>query len=197
MDKYVPRYKKELPAEEVPTAASRPDLSICQVVDTKMILPRDIRQQFLTCPVWGAEWRALLQKFDREWGCHEGTPVEVELAPAVEVGPSYIPNEPDTLAKLKEKYGDPLAELPVPDSPTVLLLMTGPILFIMAKEAVTMRPFDGPLMLHGAGTWLTGEKATKFEAENPGRGIPCRFEDDRRKVVLEDSHHIKFIDPHL
>eukprot|EP00435_Cladocopium_sp_Y103_P029455 s2934_g7.t1 len=188
MEKYLPRSKKELPAEEVPAATSRPELSICQIVDGKMILPRDIRQQFLTCPVWGTEWRALLQQFDREWGCHETTAEPVsESAPTVDVGPSYMPNEPDTLAKLKEKYGDPLAELPVPDSPTVLLLMTGPVLFIMAKEAVTMRPFDGPVILHGARTWLTGDKAAKFEADQPGRGIPCRFEDDYHKENGSDS----------
>lgn len=187
MEKALPRYKKELPTEEIPVANSRPNLTICQIMDSRLILPRDIRQQFLCCPIWGGEWRTILQQFDRDWGCQSE-----DSAPAVPVvidegGSSpFMPNEPNTLEKLKEKYGDPLAEFPVPENPAVMLLMTGPALFLMAKESIVIKPSNGPVILHGAGTWLTNEKATKFESEHPGKAVPCRFESDTNNVVLED-----------
>ena len=195
MDKSLPRYKRELPQEEIPAQATRPDLNLCQVVDGKLVLPRDVRQQFLTCPVWGGEWRSILTQFDKDWGQPiDGSSSTSSVAPTPNAGgevasrPVFMPNEPTTLAQLKEKYGDPLVEMPVPDVPSaVLLLMTGPMLFVLGKEAVTLRPYDGPIILHGAGNWLTGDKATKYETENPGKGCPCIFNDDKAKCVLEDQ----------
>lgn len=36
---------------------------------------------------------------------------------------------------------------------------------------------------------MVGQKATKFEANNQGKAIPCSFTDDSAPVVLEDSVH--------
>lgn len=196
MDQVRPQYKRELPAEEIPPAATAPPLSICQMSEKKLVLPRDVRQQFLASPAWGAEWRTILQKFDRDWGVAAETQNHV---PAQSVGGNAgaassdsgsgvvsMPNEPNDIQKLKEKYGDPVVEIPLPDHPAVLVLVTGPALFIMAKEATKIDPADGAIILHGAGTWLTGEKATKYVENNPGKAIPCHFQSDADTVILED-----------
>ena len=90
---------------------------------------------------------------------------------------------------LREKYGEVLAELPIPDTPAVLMLVSGPALFVAAKEATNLVyiPSDGPIITHGAGSWLTGEKASQYESTNPLKGIPCHFVDDQARVVLEDT----------
>lgn len=194
MEKALPRYRQEVPSEEIPVAATMPDLTICQMVESKLVIPRDIRQMFLADPIWGNEWRSKLSQFDKDWGTQVdggSPPPPVPTAPDQCQSSSttpVFPSEPDTLEKLKEKYGDPIAELPVVDTPVVLLVMTGPILFVLGKQATTLLRSDGPLILHGAGTWLTGEKAVKYEGDNPGKGIPCRFEHDQGNVVLEERY---------
>ena len=97
-----------------------------------------------------------------------------------------VVDEPETMEKVKEKYGEILAEMPVPDTGCVLAVVSGPALFIVAREASNIRPEDGPIILHGAGSWVTADKAVKFEADNPGKGFPCAFQDDQARVVLED-----------
>lgn len=91
------------------------------------------------------------------------------------------------MGKLREKYGEVLAELPIPDTAAVLILVSGPALFVAAKEATNLVPSDGPIITHGAGSWLTGEKASQYESTNPLKGIPCLFVDDQARVVLEDT----------
>ena len=195
MDKALPRYRQEVPSEEIPIAAQTPDLCLCQIVESKLVIPRDIRQMFLADPIWGNDWRQKLSQFDRDWGTQvEGSSTAPVPPPADQTqsvsAAQVFPSEPDCLEKLKEKYGDPIAELPVVDTPVVLLLMTGPCLFVMGKQATTLLRSDGPLILHGAGTWLTGEKAVKYEGDNPGKGIPCRFEHDQANVVLEERYFL-------
>eukprot|EP00435_Cladocopium_sp_Y103_P015093 s4572_g3.t1 len=188
MDKALPRYRPDAPPEEIPSQAVRPELALCQWVDGKLILPRDIRQQFLCDPIWGGEWRSILSSYDKDWGCHAvQQPTVVDVPQSEPTGPTFMPNEPTTLAALKEKYGDPTAELPIPDTHAVLLVMNGPMLFVGAKEATTLKP-DGPIISHGAGSWLTAEKAVKFETDNPKKGIPCKFENDGAKENGSDSN---------
>ena len=197
MEKQLPRYKREVPAEELPAAAAQPELSICQVCDNRLVLPRDIRQQFLACPIFGAEWRAALQTFDRDWGVgndelstppprnrqgSDSTPPNP--SPAAPATPAFMAGEPGSKDKAVEKYGEVVAELPLADVACSLLVFPGPIMFILAKEAVTLRPYDGPLITHGAGSWITGDKADKYETENPKKGVPCNIENDLVKVVL-------------
>ena len=199
MDKILPRYRAEVPAEEIPARAEQPELLVCRVVDGKLILPRDLRQQFLSCPIFGQEWREILQKFDKDWGTEipsddpttpppRGSNQGVESTPPnpERSGPVTMPNEPETLEKLKEKYGEIVCEMPVPDSSLVLALVTGPCLFLVAKAASTFQARSAAIIAHGAGSWLTADKATAYEAQNPGKGIPCSWTDDQVQVVLED-----------
>lgn len=195
MEKALPRYKREVPPEELPAAATSPELGICQMIDNRLVLPRDVRQQFLSCPIFGAEWRTLLQQFDRDWGVgndelstppprNRQNPDSTPLNPSPPATSAFMAGEPENKDKVVEKYGEVVAELPLPDTACSLLVMPGPVLFVAAKEACTLRPHDGPLILHGAGSWLTGEKADKYEHDNPKKGVPCLFANDLAKVVL-------------
>lgn len=57
---------------------------------------------------------------------------------------------------------------------------------MMAKEAVHLKASEAPVITHGAGVWLQGEKAKKFAQNNPGKGIPCSWSDDQVRVVMEE-----------
>lgn len=195
MDSVVPRYRREPPAEQVPLNSERPHLAICQVVDDRLVLPRDVRAQFMTDAIWGNEWRTILQSFDKAWSVDIGKS-EVPSAPdqptssanaedtmIEEAAVPYPTGEPVTIDKLKEKHGDPICELPVPDTPLTLIVVSGPGLYITAKQSYKLARADGAILYHGAGTWLMGDKAKKFEGD---KGVPCRFANDSVKVIFED-----------
>lgn len=196
MDKVLPRYKAKAPTEELPSKIEPPQLALCQCVDGRLSLPRDVRQQFLQCPIWGPEWRIILTEFDREWSASTPTSTtgadggkDVVPIPAPHVPSSAdpcIPNEPGTVEQVKAKYGDVVAELPMPNTSVTLALFAGPVLFVVAKEACSLHAADGPIVTHGAGSWLQAEKAQKYEEKHPGHGIPRAFHGDLCRVVLED-----------
>ena len=202
MHSQTPRYKKEVRMEDLPRQVEPPTLHICQLADSRLILPRDIRQLFLQDVMHSPEWREILQKFDRDWGSAEvqtpssGPTVKPEVKSEVK-SEEEIKSEPcdlsgqfqgspKTLEKVKEKYGaDNVVEMTA-FSNTSLLLVPGPHLFIMAKESVDLKGLGAPIIAHGAGVWLVGEKAKRFEASNAGKGIPCKFTSDQAACVLED-----------
>ncbi|CAK9109302.1 unnamed protein product [Durusdinium trenchii] len=206
MDKYMPRYKKDPSPEDLPQGASKPTLKICQVAEdsNKLILPKDIRHQFLSCPIWGQEWRDVLTNFDKSWGAPlADTPSPSKPSPMKTETPSPIkqegdaeydwksafPGEPDMFEKLKEKVGgaENFTEVAGPTSTTTFIIAPGPSLYVHAKEPVKLPCNPLPFITHGGGTWLVGQKATKFEANNQGKAIPCSFTDDSAPVVLEDD----------
>lgn len=56
MDKQTPRYKSRPAPEDLPKAAAAPELKICQLVNgDKLVLPKDIRQMFMSDPIWGVQ----------------------------------------------------------------------------------------------------------------------------------------------
>ncbi|CAK9062831.1 Uncharacterized protein SCF082_LOCUS32651 [Durusdinium trenchii] len=194
---------QEVRMEDLPRQVEPPTLHICQLADSRLILPRDIRQLFLQDVMHSPEWREILQKFDRDWGSAEvqtpssGPTVKPEVKSEVK-SEEEIKSEPcdlsgqfqgspKTLEKVKEKYGaDNVVEMTA-FSNTSLLLVPGPHLFIMAKESVDLKGLGAPIIAHGAGVWLVGEKAKRFEASNAGKGIPCKFTSDQAACVLEDD----------
>lgn len=206
MDQCTPRYKPQPPPEDLPRKAELPTLKVCQMVDNRLVLPKDTRAMFLTCPIHGHEWREILQSFDASWSAPlstrtEGSPSPVKTETAgspvktemkVETGAfdwgSVFPGEADSLDKVKEKFGgDNVLELVGPVSGTVFLVTPGPALYLMAKEAVEVKGFAQPICTHGAGTWLLGEKSKKFQVSNPGKGYLCQWDSDQARVVLEDG----------
>lgn len=74
MDKQQQRYKKDVPADDMPQAPQVPELKVCQFSNGKLIIPRDVRQHFLQCPLYGPEWRQLVSEFDKDWGCAVADP---------------------------------------------------------------------------------------------------------------------------
>eukprot|EP00435_Cladocopium_sp_Y103_P059566 s80_g21.t1 len=141
---------------------------------------------FSSDPVWAPEWRELLQKFDEQWGTAaaataspsdqaEATPTKQEGGTEVKAEGGFdwgaiFPQEPTTLDKIKAKHGgENLIEIPALGN-TSFLVGPGPCLYLMAKEAVILKQWEAPLIMHGAGVWLIGEKARKFSTNNPGKG---------------------------
>lgn len=95
-------------------------------------------------------------------------------------------DEVDTLEKIKAKFGaDNLIEVPAVGNSS-FILVPGPALFLLAKEALVLKQWEAPIITHGAGVWLLGDKAKKFATNNPGKGVPCSWTDDMPYVVLED-----------
>ena len=59
-------------------------------------------------------------------------------------------------------------------------------MFLLAKETIQIKTNDGPIIAHGAGSWLIGDKATKFESSNPGKSLQRNWTSDEFPVVLEE-----------
>ena len=210
LDKVTPRYKKEPPAEEIPKATTQPTLKCCQVVDGKLIIPSDVRNMFISCPVFSPEWRQMLADFDKCWSAPIGepspkpSPVKRETAKkeegatgttkteakAEQLGTydwsATFKGEPETIEALKAKYKDGVTELAGSIQGLTFMLVPGPALFVAAPNDPVHLNIEQPLIAHGAGTWLLGEKAKKFTSANPGKGFPCNWTSDDVPVVIED-----------
>ena len=204
MSSVTPRYKKDAATEDMPRPAELPTLKICQIGEgNKLILPRDVRSQFLQDPVWGQEWRDIVTNFDKQWN----TPVLENPSPAgASNSPTPSPSlvakkeehldaefdwgsvfqgEPETLDALKAKYSD-RTEMTGSASYN-FILVPGPKLFVVATDALHLKATDSAIISHGAGVWLLGEKAEKYQTDHPGRGVICSWTDDLGLVVLEDQ----------
>ena len=213
----MPRYMKQAADHEIPKAPEAPPLKLCQLgADGKLMIPRDVRQHFMGCPLFGPEWREIVVDFDKHWGSpvaapttpntpvgsgsgngeNGGTPVQVQIKKQEsftlqkEEGfewANQFPGSPTTLADLKAKFGAELTEMVGVSSTTSFFLAPGPQLYVVAKDATHIKALEAPIVLHGAGSWLTGDKATKFQTNNPDRGIPCRLMSDQEPAVFEDQ----------
>ena len=206
MDKMSPRYKREVPADDMPKAPEMPSLKLCQFSDGKLSIPRDIRQHFMQCPLFGPEWRSIITQFDKDWGvptapapansqqgqqaAGPANAAKVEAKNEFKMEPfdwsTAFPASPTTLSSLKEKFGNELTEMVGVSPTTSFYLAPGPQLFVVAKDATHIKALEAPIVSHGAGSWLTGDKASKYMANNPDRGIPCKLVSDEIGTVFED-----------
>jgi hypothetical protein len=212
MDKQQNRYKKDVPADDMPKSPAAPELKLCQFSNGRLVIPTDIRKHFLNCPIYGPEWREIIVKFDKDWGVAvqpdpaaaspqpqgSGTPngspapatsgqvkEEVKLEPGFQWS-SVFSTSPQTVEKLREKFGADFTEMAGASSTSSFFLCPGPQLFIVAKEPLHIKAADSQIISHGAGSWLTGEKATKFASNNPDRAIPCQFSSDEQACIFEE-----------
>ena len=202
MESKVPQYKKEPRPEDIPKAVEQPQLKVCQVVDSVLILPRDLRSQFLHDPCVGPEWRAILAEFDRTWSSNPvpetsaapspgdkslDSPIKAKLQdPDSDFEwASVFVEAPTTFEDLKGKFGSDLLEMAGPTSAYSFAVAPGPELYVIAKEPVELKPEENAIT-HGAGAWLLGDKGKKFMANNPGRGVLCQWNSDTSPVVLEE-----------
>lgn len=207
MDQHTPRYKPKPSEEDLPKAVKAPELKCCQIVGEKLVLPSDVRSMFLSCPVFGPEWRDLLSSFDKQWAAPVGTPTptsspikketkqettgtktEVKEEGAYD-WKAMFPGEPVTYEELKKKHGeDQCTEIPGGVTGLLLVLAPGPSLYVVGKTAVTL-DMTTPFITHGPGTWLLGDKANKYIQNNPGKGFVCQWTSDQDPVCMEE---IKF-----
>ena len=213
MDTHTPRYKPKPSEEDLPKAVKPPELKCCQIVSEKLVLPSDVRSLFLTCPVFGPEWRELLSSFDKQWAAPVGTPTpkaspikkettkdetsETKKEDVKEEGDfqwkSVFPGEPVTYEEVKKKHGqDQCTEIPGAVAGLLLVLAPGPSLYVVGKTAVNLE-MTTPFITHGPGTWLLGDKANKFLQNNPGKGFVCKWTDDQGPVCVEENQFKTFL----
>ena len=207
MDKVNPRYRRDVPVDQVPPTPELPSLKLCQLgPDGKLSIPKDIRQHFMQRPLFGPEWRDIIIQFDKDWGVptapaapsnQQGQqaqdPVNVAKIETKDEfkmesfdWSSAFPGSPTTVSTLKEKFGHELTEMVGVSATTSFYLAPGPQLFVAAKEACHIKALEAPIVSHGAGSWLTGDKAGKYMTNNPDRGIPCKLMSDEVGTVFED-----------
>ena len=188
-----------------------PALKCCQVVGEKLIIPNDTRKLYLSDPVFSPEWREMLVAFDKAWATSIGEPAagpspvkresqkeetkdglkeDAETVGVKAEGTewaSVFPGDPVTIEELNKKYADGITELVGTVAGLVFMVAPGPCLFLAApKEPVHLEFGAQPIIAHGAGSWLLGEKGKKFLASNPGKGHPCAWTSDNVPVVLEE-----------
>ena len=71
--KVTPKYKAE-PADETPVIAELPSFGVCKIQDECLVIPHELRSQYLSDPSRNHEWRKLLKEFDHKWGESVQTP---------------------------------------------------------------------------------------------------------------------------
>lgn len=213
MDKCTPRYKAQPATEELPKPMERPALKVCQMANDKLVLPSDVRSMFLSCPVFGPEWRQLLTDFDKQWGtvsqpqANQAAPGQggpglkqevkgenavgvkqenISLTPAGFDWASVFPGEKTSYEDVKTHHGkDQCTELPTSNPSLVLVITPGPCLYVVGKDACVIET-NAPIISHGAGQWLLGDKANKFINNNPGKGFLCHWTNDQVPVVVAE-----------
>ena len=203
LNKGVVKYKKEPDVDTLPQDPEMPNLKLCSLDGGVLILPRDVRSQFLTDPVRAAEWRRVLQEFDRCFSC-----VATESLEASAIGSAdpqansqdadiivEVPTEASSEwharcdSKIKAKFNW------CPEITAYLLEKTGSDdenaledyeLHIEATSEYKICN-DDAFLTYGAGSWLQDAKVDQFIDSAPPnhRGVTCSFTSDSDLVVLE------------
>ena len=207
MAQKTPKYQPELPASEIEGPPPQPELQLCSFVDNCLVLPRDIRTEFLADPVRGPEWRKMVQEFDRCFASsipRDSNPAETQesaTAAAAADGQAFdwislFSSEPRESAAWHEKYdGKVKAKCQWCPQLTAYLVDNNdaaegePVrfkLFVEASEEYTC-PMTEPFLAYGAGTWILDAKADSYIEENPNgyKAVLCEFTSDTADVVLE------------
>lgn len=191
--------------EEIPS----PEFLVCKEQDGKLCIPVDIRQKWLQDPCRSAEWKKLLQQFEKVHGANgetravvtavPSTPPPAHAATSTSPAPQALADqagedpwsaifegEPRTLDDLVSKYGEPASTFSAPGSSGfVIKVVEGPKMFVCAPVAGAMDWEETPLLSHGAGAWLLDNKAEKMMKDNPEKVHVAEFTSDEVKCVLE------------
>ncbi len=203
----LPRYKGELNEESVPTTPEAPQLSLCTIVDNVLVLPRDVRTEFLTDPIRAGEWRQLLGEFDRTFaasgqGSGQDSSQAASAPPEAEDGAfkwsDLFPEECKEAAAFHTKYQNNIkGKCAWCPELQVYIVDTSqenteehdkkPMLFIEAKETYEIASNE-PFLTYGAGTWLMDSKADQWLKDQEGhnhKACLCAFTSDQALVMLE------------
>lgn len=199
----IPKYKAEIDQDNLPNPAQLPELKICSLVDGALVLPRDIRAEFLTDTVRSPEWRKIIQEFDRCYGRSAADAAEV-VQPAgnddAAPGPGNAPLalEPaeeaagfhsrcDAKTKGKFNWSPELTAYLVEQNPSDDSDVMPEYEFYLEASVDYTIGTDEPVLTYGAGSWLTDSKVDTFLANAPSnhRGVLCKFDSDLLPVVVE------------
>ena len=157
-----PKYISAVPS--LPSEAVVPELVVCKHVDGTLHIPVDIRQKYLTDPVRSAEWKKLLNAFDRSHGVVAPPP----NPDGASTWSQIFTGEPRTLQDL-EGQCQVCASFALNGSGSLVFkVVEGPKLFICACTAGEFSASE-PLLCHGAGTWLLDNKAEKAVQDRLGK----------------------------
>ena len=183
MQDRLPRYRSELPEEEQPANAEVPELKLCTLIDECLVLPRDVRAEFLTDAVRSPEWRRILQEFDRTFGSNAGpAPVPAGDQSSESAAFSWaevFTAEPSQTADFHAKYDahvkgkcawcPELVAYIVDDTPANHEGASNPPKFFVEAKEDYVLPSE-PILVYGAGAWLMDAKATQFLEDNRETG---------------------------
>ena len=212
LNKGVTKYKPEPEPEALPENPEDPTLRLCSLDGGVLILPRDVRSQFLTDPVRAPEWRGILQEFDRCYGSASTESAESEViaagdasAPTAEQGLAAMgvaaefefPTETtadwharcDANVKAKFNWCPEISAylVPKPDQGDDEMALEDFELYVEATAEYTIGK-DEPFLTYGAGSWLqdAGKVDAFLENAPPNhRAVNCCFTSDADLVVLE------------
>ena len=206
MQNKIPKYQAEPNPGDLPTGPAEPEFKLCSLVDGCLVLPRDVRTEFLTDPVRGPEWRKIVGEFDRCFAvaaprdaADAGPAASDEPANQQQAGFSWesiFADEPRDKASWHQKYDGQVKGKCQWCPQLTAYLVEAPsdgedetpkyMLFVEASEDYTI-PKDDVFLAYGAGTWLLDGKADAYMEENEGcfKGVLCKFTSDVALVVLE------------
>ncbi|CAK9066119.1 Uncharacterized protein SCF082_LOCUS33720, partial [Durusdinium trenchii] len=198
------RYVPDSPG--LPDTVTPPDLLVCKEVEGKLTIPSDVRQKFLGDPLRSAEWKKLLKSFEKLHGTASTPPAAAPSTPATAPAtPAGSPatdaspwkhifeGEPRTLTDLVAKYGEPSSTISAPGSSGfVIKVVEGPKFFLCAPVAGTFDCNEGPVLSHGAGSWLLDTKAEKMLQDSPDKAHVAKFESDQHLCILEAGGHLMY-----
>lgn len=169
--KYVEAHTDDAPDE----ASGPPDLVICKTEGGKLVLPVEVRNQFMSDPVRTPEWKAILSEFDRKWSSEAGSsntaggttgaivPADASEATSTSTTTSVwetaFPGEPVTKNEFEGKYSS-MHSFPISDT-LAAIVTEGPKLFLSAVGVADVGVQD-PILTFGAGTWLLDAQATSY-----------------------------------
>ena len=105
--------------------------------------------------------------------------------------------EPRTLTGLVAKYGETSSTISAPGSSGfVIKVVEGPKFFLCAPVAGTFDCNEGPVLSHGAGSWLLDTKAEKMLQDSPDKAHVAKFESDQHLCkylcILEAGSHLMY-----
>lgn len=210
-----PRYKAEIEQDELPKTPEGPTLSLCTMVDGVLVLPRDVRQEWMTDPVRSPEWRQLVQEFDRLFSTPAAAAANAAAASASPTPAANAGSTSTTAVDWQRLFGAPMSSESFqqtfadkikgkfawcPELNGYLVQPTEgggddedsglPVyqLFLEATQDYKLDTNDA-FLTYGAGAWLTDSKADQFLENAPSnhRGVLCAFHADSDLAILEEQ----------
>ena len=161
--KYVEAHTDDAPDE----ASGPPDLVICKTEGGKLVLPVEVRNQFMSDPVRTPEWKTILSEFDRKWSSEAGSsntaggtmgaivPTDASeptsTSTTTSVWETAFPGKPVTKNEFEGKYSS-MHSFPISDT-LAAIVTEGPKLFLSAVGVADVGVQFSPLE-QGHGFWM-------------------------------------------